>query len=487
MQDRLGSFTEATVSEAMIATAISEHRRLRLPALERSWAYYRNEPEPVPTTGARPRQAQEEGLPARLRAGRREIDDRTSREVVIENDIAWRVHTMVDFLFGKPLRILSTARDQHARDRIERLLDAVWEASGGVALLQDMALLGHVYGHVDLALRLEEADLTLLGSIAERDASADDLVTLAQSIRVEVIEPTRGIPILDPLDYRRLLAYVIHVPSPSRATRRGPLLGALRAADAPRGYVEILTPDAQRIEIDGDVRQHRTPRLLRGVVPIAHVQNISQPFRYEGLGEVEPLIALQDELNTRLSDRASRVTMQTFKMYLARGIDGFDSAPVGPGQIWSTDNLDASIESFGGDADSPSENAHIGEIREAMDKISGVPPVASGVVRARIGNLSSANALRITLMGLLSKNARKRVSYGRGIEKISELILTAIDAAGVLDIPPSERRVRLAWPDPLPSDIESEIRAAKGKSDLGVERDRVLAELGYEPEDAGIS
>jgi hypothetical protein len=71
--------------------------------------------------------------------------------------------------------------------------------------------------------------------------------------------------------------------------------------------------------------------LLPGVVPVVHIQNLSQPFRYEGLSEVEPLIGLQDELNTRLSDRASRVTMSSFKMYLAKRLDGFENARVGPG------------------------------------------------------------------------------------------------------------------------------------------------------------
>jgi len=35
-----------------------------------------------------------------------------------------------------------------------------------------------------------------------------------------------------------------------------------------------------------------------------------------------------------------------------------------------TDNPDASIESFGGDADSPSERQHIEELREALDRAS---------------------------------------------------------------------------------------------------------------------
>ncbi len=67
-------------------------------------------------------------------------------------------------------------------------------------------------------------------------------------------------------------------------------------------------------------------------------------------------------------------------MYLGKGIDGFTDRPVGPGQMWSTDNPDAAIHEFGGDADTPSEDHHIREIREAMDKTSGVSPLAAGVV-----------------------------------------------------------------------------------------------------------
>jgi hypothetical protein len=217
-----------------------------------------------------------------------------------------------------------------------------------------------------------------------------------------------------------------------------------------------------------------------------HIQNISQPFAYSGLSEVEPLIPLQDELNTRLSDRASRVTMQSFKMYLAKGIDGFDRVPVGPGQVWSTDNIEAKIESFGGNADAPGELEHIEQVREGMDKASGVPPLASGVVRAKIGNLTSENALRVTLMGLLSKTSRKRVTYGRGIAEVCRLVLTGLDEAGILKTDPADRGVRIEWPDPLPRDEQEVLAAAKAKVELGVPRERVLSELGYSPSDPGI-
>ena len=168
---------------------------------------------------------------------------------------------------------------------------------------------------------------------------------------------------------------------------------------------------------------------------------------------------LQDQLNTRLSDRAARVTMQSFKMYLAKGIEGFDQVRVGPGRILSTDNPDAEVQAFGGDADSPSETLHVEDIREAMDKTSGVPPVAAGVVRAKIGNLSSGNARRVTLLGLLSKTRRKRVGYGNGISRMSALILEALDRAGTFATEPKERAVSVHWPDAMIAQRPTQERA----------------------------
>lgn len=531
MTFHLQPFAHLGLDAALLRLLIDEHEALTRPRLARLWAYYRNPCDArAPKNGASGRRhwagraytlAQEAGLPGRLRADAdTAMDDRRSsrREVVIENDIAWRVQAMVDFMFGKPVTILSTARDEPTRRAVERVLDAAWEASGGIALLQDTALLGHVYGHVDLLLRADGLDGVAATGASEtaRDESSsaatlDDAVLAAQQLRIEVIDPTRGIPILDPADYRRVLAYVLHVerelnkveeaPRPFSWRQRWMGMGGRRdegsrGAGDGRGAgggrratsttVEILSPDHWQVYEDDRLIAHGPNDATPGELPVVHIQNIAEPFRYEGLGEVEPLIPLQDELNTRLSDRANRVTMQSFRMYLAKGLDGFDRVSIEPGAMWTTDNMEASVEAFGGDADSPSEERHIQEVREALDKASGVPPLASGVVRARIGNLTSANALRITLMGVLSKTARKRVTYGRGIVRMCGLILAALDEAGVLKTDPRDRGVRLAWRDPLPEDVSDEVAAARAKTELGVPNERVLAELGYAPTDPGI-
>ena len=217
-----------------------------------------------------------------------------------------------------------------------------------------------------------------------------------------------------------------------------------------------------------------------GFLPVVHIQNIAQPYYYEGISDVEPLIPLQDELNTRLSDRASRITFQSFKMYLGKGIEGFEDRPVSPGRMWHTDNPEATIEEFGGDAATPSEGMHIAEIREAMDKVSGVTPLVAGVLKSKLGNLTSAVALRLTLMGMLSKTERKRFTYREGLKKICGMILDMLDKANIYKSSGADREVDIIFPSPLPENMMEKLKEAQIKKELGVPTEHVLRELGYE-------
>ncbi|MFT5424117.1 MAG: hypothetical protein ACI89L_001910 [Phycisphaerales bacterium] len=521
MPDRPSGNSSAGLNEAMVKLLIEEHEGGVKPRLEKLWAYFRNPLEPVGVAGGTGgasgdrrwyRQAQEAGLPTRIVGGARSVllDDRGSgrREVVIENDIGWRVQAMVDFLFGRPLQLVSGASDESVRPEIERVLEAVWEASGGVGMLQDAALLGHVFGHVDFVVRIDEDAL--------RDSAGLDPATVAaESIRIEPVDPRRGVPMVSASDYRELDGYVIHFERELNEVEatgeagdnngaangmRRRLFGRDRArAASQNGFAasgelrrktgtvtEVFTPGEWARYEDGERVAHETTELLGGAMPVVHVQNLSQPFVYTGFGEVEGLVPLQDELNTRLSDRANRVTMQSFKMYLAKRM-GEGVRSVGPGEIWETDDPDATVEAFGGDGHSPSEDSHIEQIREALDKVSGVPPLAGGVVRGRIGNLSSATALRITLLSVLSKTARKRVTYGRGMSRVCGLILRAMDEAGVFETSERDRVVRVGWPEAVPVDGGEEARAASAKVALGADRDRVLSELGFAAGDPGIA
>ena len=200
------------------------------------------------------------------------------------------------------------------------------------------------------------------------------------------------------------------------------------------------------------------------------------------MSDVEPLIPLQDELNTRLSDRAYRVTMTSFRMWLGRGIEDFTKRPVGPGQMWATDNPSATIEAFGGDAATPSEAAHIEEVREALDKVSGVSPVAAGQIGGKIGNLTSAVALRLTLIALLARTDRKRAALTETLSKLVAMVLGILDRANTSCI----RRLRGSGHRHQLADAAAGQRfygSASGerglKIVLGIPRETVLTELGY--------
>lgn len=492
------------LTDDVLTLLLYEHRVRRRPAFERLWQYYRNELDFVEGEEHRLyRAAQEQGLPTRLTraAGQvvRSIDPGNGhREIVIENDIAWRIHTLVDFMFGKPVSIQSLADDPQLASLIEQVLKTTFEVNGGVCFFQDMALLGSVYGYVDLLLRVDQLPAVGVAGAVRDDGDADRApsnpsdsrraLRTAGELIIETVEAPRAIPVLSPTDYRQLEAYCQHYTQQRLEVDRESLMARLRIGRHETGRLastevtEVWSTDRLRVYHDQRLVSERGNPI--GRLPVVHIQNLAQPFYYEGLSEVEPLIPLQDELNTRLSDRANRVTFQSFKMYLGKGIENFLERPVGPGQMWTTDNPDASIESFGGDGPNPSEDAHIDEIRQAMDKTSAVTPLAAGLLRNKVGNLTSENALRIVMMGLLARTEKKRVTYGQGIERLCELILHTLDGMGVLRTRPEDRAVRLHWPTPLPENQTQRLKDAELKLRIGVSRRQVLAELGYQPNEA---
>ena len=134
--------------------------------------YYRNPAVPLTTflPNARSltlnariyRQYQEVGLPTRITGFRLTPDglpipsgtlDVQRKEVVIENDIAWRINTIVDFTVGQMPVIHSKSPDTAKRKRITLLLQSILDANGGATLLTQMVLLGVIHGISYLTIR----------------------------------------------------------------------------------------------------------------------------------------------------------------------------------------------------------------------------------------------------------------------------------------------------------------------------------------------
>ena len=389
-----------------------------------------------------------------------------------------------DFLFGKPISFVSKSPDSQKRAEIESILKAVFEANGAIVFFQDMAVLGSVYGFVDCLVR-PGGEILEQFLCSSKTLPLNNVLQLAQTIGLELIEAPRALPILDENDYKKTKYYLQHFHQKKNSVgKKNTFLARLLSQDKRNSnrrqttaVTEISSATAwQRYENKELVGEGELPW---GFLPVVHIQNIAVPYYYEGLSDVEPMIPLQDELNTRLSDRASRITFQSFKMYLGKGIEGFEDRPVSPGRMWHTDNPEATIEEFGGDAATPSEYTHIVEIREAMDKASGITPLVAGVLRDKVGNLTSAVALRLTLMGTLSKNERKRFTYGEGLKKICRMVLEILDKADIYKTSRADKEVDIIFPSPLPENMMEKLKEAQIKKELGVPTEQVLRELGY--------
>jgi hypothetical protein len=482
--------------------------------LGRLWEYYQNNMYEIADAGVSVGsesgrnylQGQEFGLPSRITGvsysssvgmgSGRSISDISRKEVVIENDITWRINAMVDFLFGKGVNFVSKAPEESKRKQIEKIIKCVFAANGGAGFFQDMAVLGSVYGFVDCLVRPSEEVLQKMGrdgvsmtsdltsTSSASSSTLNSVFQLASTIGLDLIEAPRALPVLDEDDYRKIKFYIQHFYQQKNSVDAensflSRILGGSKSGGGRSrcNITEIIGADTWQRYENGDLIAEGDNPL--GVIPVVHVQNVAQPYYYEGLSDVEQLIGLQDELNTRLSDRASRVTFQAFKMYLAKGIEGGSDKTISPGRMWFTDNPDASIEQFGGDSAAPSEDIHIAEIREAMDKVSGVTPVVAGVLKNKLGNLTSGVALKMTFMGMLSKTARKQNTYGEGLRQIIKLVLETLDRCGVYATTIEEREVEVVFPNPLPEDAMEQLQEAQIKKELGVSREQILSELGY--------
>ncbi len=484
------------LDEAYVKWLIENESLCRAIQFERLWSYYQNDSSPSTNNNsstARPYlQAQEYGLPPRITGLHRSywgsvdsgVDDTElqRKEIVIENDIGWRIETIVDFLFGRSFTITSNSPDKKRANEIEQILNAAFEANGGIIFFQQLALLGSVYGFVDILFRADS-----LFEPDQADCHRSELnnieyaVESAKQIILEAIEPVRSLPVLNENDYRIIDFYLQYYIKQHNDLAPAPdaTINSSGSSVKPRQSkcLEVFSDEFyQRYEDDELIFE--APNPLK-VLPVVHIQNMAVPYQYEGHSDVEPLIPLQDELNTRLSDRASRITFQSFKMYLGKGVDNFLKLPVAPGVMWNTDNPEASIQEFGGDDGSPAETEHILQVRDALEKTSGVAAIAAGIIRNRIGNLTSAVALKITLMGILAKNQRKRQCYGRAIKEIANLVLLALDRSNIYPNRPEERTINIHWPNPLPENVTEILQEAKLKLDLGVSPEQVLNEIGY--------
>ena len=197
---------DACPTRAQLADRIDKLLHVERPRYRRLWAYCRNPMRVLATDGDgadRPyRQAQEWGLPSRITGTRATaadvfsgdvIEEIARKEVVIENDIGWRIDTLVDYLFGRPLVIESAASDPQRRALIGELLRQILADNGGILLLQQLALLGSIYGFVDVLVKLDTSRCDSPGATPSQGCNTRELGRAPASCAPQISSLSDGV------------------------------------------------------------------------------------------------------------------------------------------------------------------------------------------------------------------------------------------------------------------------------------------------------
>ena len=366
----LENFRDAALREDDLLARLAWLRDVVGPRLERYLGYYRNPMTEL--AGVLPcassagflvkpwRQYQEIGLPARITGFRCAADgssqatgavDVQRKEVVIENDIAWRIDTLVDFAAARLPAITSVAAEAGRRAVLNGVILAVLDTftgdaggDGALRLMQELVLQGAINGSAWVHVRPTEELLNHGGGAV---GATEDM---RRWLRVEMVEARKACAVGE---YVAMLRDCVKGAVPVNGG--GGVWHRMR-----NWFIGAGVPTAEEFSFDvfganlwqryerGVLVQEAENAL--GMVPFVRYVNAADPAAGTrvgpagsgavdvGVGDVEALIGLQDELNTRAVGSGVSGDDDEFQDVFGEGDCGFHGtadragADVGDGQ-----------------------------------------------------------------------------------------------------------------------------------------------------------
>lgn len=349
----------------------------------------------------------------------------------------------VSFLFGRDVRF---ELDEVKQIEAERWLNNVWQANNKMSLLQTLALIGGVTGHVFVKIVLAPGQLPRLVPIEPETVTvkiaADDLsVVLGYSISYVSRDPTTGKPI-----------------------------GVRQDIQKEGDYWRI-------IDQIGDL-EHLNWRVINDAIwpypfsPIVHCQNLPAPGEFWGQSDIEDdILEIIRAINFIASNTARIIRFHAHPKTWGRGFRAQDLR-INVDDVIVIPSETAELRNLEMQSDLASSLNFLRILQQALHEISRVPEVATGNLE-RVWGLSGV-ALRILYQPLLEKTETKRLLYGDMLIELNRRLL-AIGGYGDL-------RTILHWPELLPDDELRVRQAALIDKQLGVSVDTLLRRLGYDPE-----
>jgi hypothetical protein len=379
------------------------------------------------------------------------------------------------FTFGNGVHFRSPkATEAIVPARLER----VWTVDNDkMHILLEMAQLGSITGDAFVKVAYEEAWEDSVGRLHPG------------RVRILPLNSAFAFPEFHPHDRSRLLRFK------HKYRFWGTSLEGTRQVFT---YTEILTDDVIEEYVNDELIDSRPNPL--GVIPVVHIANIPVSGSPWGLSDAHDIISINRSYNEIATDVADIINYHAAPVTVIVGAKQ-GNLEKGAKKVWGGLPKDAQVFNLeGGSAGLTGAMQYMQMLKLSMHEMMNVPESALGQAQP-ISNTSGV-ALSIQFQPLMNRYAQKSSVYGRGLERINELVLINLAikepetfmhnpetdgpiSAGQLDqLDPNDPLTYVTYahfPPPLPLDKLVLLNELQQKMSMGLEsKEGALRALGEE-------
>lgn len=208
-----------------------------------------------------------------------------------------------------------------------------------------------------------------------------------------------------------------------------------------------------------------------GFIPFVQIKNFPIAGRTRGQGDLDDIIPLNVELNTKKSDVSEVIDYHSAPITLVYGAK-IGNLEKGANKVWGGLPKDSKVENLNLQGDLVASVNYIADTKTAMCEIAGIPETVLGGASA-ISNTSGV-ALQYMNLPLIERTRIKRSCTADGLEQVNKFILFISLHHGLVEKPEdiSMRdflRNEVELPDTLPKDELIELQKIQQEMTLGLE------------------
>ena len=220
-----------------------------------------------------------------------------------------------------------------------------------------------------------------------------------------------------------------------------------------------------------------------GFIPFVQIKNFPIAGRSRGLSDLEDLIPLNVEMNTKKSDVSEVIDYHSAPITLVYGAK-IGNLEKGANKVWGGLPKDAKVENLHLQGDLTASSNYISNVKTAMCEIGGIPETVLGGATA-VSNTSGV-ALQYINLPLIERTRIKRNCTKAGLQIVNKMIIYIALHHGLIEIPENCSKKDLlantvVIKDTLPKDKLIELQMIQQELLLGLEcRHGAMERLGKE-------